>query len=169
MRFSADERNIACTRIWPRARASLELVHLENRRDQIIAFHRDGRNRQIRRAVRAIGEKRVSVLEEAHGPAIFFPFAEWAPLAGGMGTIKMYGPSFVDLAGLDHGREENGIPHTASVNGGAFEIGERREVALTIEMVDMVGFQRSVGRKVQPLWSRNHGNGAGLRSEERRV
>src|SRR5208283_1314546 len=58
--------------------------------------------------------------------------------------------------------EENGICDAASVDRGTAQRGELRQGAQAVEPVDVVRFERRVGRKIEPVFHRNERDGTRL-------
>ena len=68
----------------------------------------------------------------------------------------------VHFAGLDHGGEEDAGSDAASVDGGTGDRRELRQGSLAVHAVDVVGFERRVGRKVETVFGGNERNRARL-------
>jgi hypothetical protein len=77
-------------------------------------------------------------------------------------AVEAYVVIAIDFAGLDHGREKDCLPNLASIDGGSAKVPEFRKPSPTIEVIDVVGFQWRVGRKVQSVGRGNAGYRTGL-------
>src|SRR5580692_5971961 len=89
------------------------------------------------------------------------PIAPVAASEDANGTIGIF------RARLDHRGKENVTAYPASVDGRAGERGELRQISLAIlfrvtQMVDVIRFERRIGREVESAFSGHEGNCAGL-------
>ena len=112
--------------------------------------------------LRPSGRMALPYWNRRHRPGILPPLPQTAPLNAIAAAVQPYVPVRVRRAGLDHGGEENCFSGSAPVNRGTAQRREFGESSLSIEPVDVIGFKRSVGRKIQCVRRRHQGYGARL-------
>jgi hypothetical protein len=79
-----------------------------------------------------------------------------------IGSIDMNPAVAIHLAGLDHGREEDAGSDSTSIDGGTADRGHVRDLPSPVEAIDEVRLQRSVGREIESILSRDSSHSTSL-------